>query len=618
MLCVTNIGKSPQNKMSDIPIGIDLGTTFSCIAAYRKGRAEIIPDQNGDRLIPSIVFFDPQTGAVHVGKTADKLSPKCPRNCLKDSKRIIGRKFDDEFISRYHRQKNIQFSLVRGVDDKAVYQLDVKYETVTKTPEEVSAEILKYLKRMASDYLGRGVTEVVVSIPAYFSNGQRKATKKAVELAGLKLLKFITEPSAGALHYVQDKNVATKLLVFDWGGGTLDVSLVEVKNKIFEVKSVYGDTLCGGRNIDERLFDHFYRPVDKDRFARRLQQACEDLKKQLSSLDEFSTVIECYDGFNDFELSLTKSKFEKLTEDIFQNAIDIVEYGLDDAGWKKSEVKEIVLVGGSTRIPKIRNMLDNLFRKKILKTDLNPDEAVAIGACLQAAMLKNEFASAEKYKLTEVTPLSLGVGVHKDLMSTIIRRNTSLPAKFAKCFITSENNQETCSFTIYEGERKNTKYNNVLGDLILEGLPLKRSGDVKMEVTFFLDEDGILTVTASENSTGKFNKIVVTLGEFRISERKMKVSVAEAAKHKSVDDVFEQFQLTRNKLQEKCQHILYDLDRISNESDRNLVEEKCEMFLDYSENLDFIESEELESHFSTFYTAVSHILNVNQLQQLNY
>ncbi|KAG5868447.1 hypothetical protein JTB14_032563 [Gonioctena quinquepunctata] len=385
-----------ENKMSEVSIGIDLGTTFSCVAVYRRGRSEVIPDQNGDRLIPSIVYFDPDSGMVHVGKNADKLSPKCPRNCLKDSKRILGRKIDDEYISRYRRRKDIQFSLVRGENDMAVFQLVIHGQCVTKAPEEVSAEILKYLKNMAVAYLGEDVEEAVVSIPAYFSNAQRKATKRAAEIAGLQLSKFITEPSAGALHYKQDKNTDSKLLVFDWGGGTLDVSLIQVKNKMFEVKSVYGDTLLGGRDVDQKLFEHFYKPVD-EKFNRRLQRKCEDLKKQLSTLDEFTVTIECYDGTNDMELYLTKKNL-KPSMGLFQKAIDIVDYGLSDAGWKKSDVSEVVLVGGSTRMPKIRDLLQTFFGKSKIKTDLNPDEAVAIGACLQAAMLKNELQMPSSIK----------------------------------------------------------------------------------------------------------------------------------------------------------------------------------------------------------------------------
>ncbi|KAG5863212.1 hypothetical protein JTB14_028211 [Gonioctena quinquepunctata] len=605
-------------KMNEVVVGIDLGTTFSCVAVYKGGKPEVIPDRNGDRLIPSIVYFEPETGDVLVGRIADEKSPECPENCLKDSKRILGRKFDDEFIAKYRKQKDTQFSIVRGDNDNAMFQLRIRSEFIRKTPEEVSAEILKYLKTTATEYLGKYVKEAVISIPAYFSNAQRKATKKAADLAGLKLLKFITEPCAGALHYKQGKIRDSKLLVFDWGGGTLDVSLIQVKNKIFEVKSVYGDTLLGGRNIDHVIFDYFHRPIDSisKKFIRRLQRKCEKLKRDLSTLSQSTIYLECYDGANDLKLSLTRNEFVDLTEDIFQRAINIVEYGIADTGWKISQVYEVILVGGSTRIPKIRNLLERVFGKEKLKTDLNPDEAVALGACIQAAMLKDEFADAEKFKITEVTPLSLGLG--HTLMTTVIERNTSLPTKSSVRRQTRHNNQESVVFQIYEGERKNTIYNNKLGELRLTGLPHDRAGDVEFSVTFNLDEDGILTVTAIELSTGNRNKLVVTLGEFRLSERKVKLSVEDAAKHKYEDDVFEAYETVRTELVRKCNHILYDLTKIPTESDRFIVRKKCQKFLDFSENLDFTEIVELEKKFKSCYESISPILKENSMHELTY
>ncbi|KAG5868443.1 hypothetical protein JTB14_032559 [Gonioctena quinquepunctata] len=532
-----------------------------------------------------------------------------------NSKRILGRKIDDEYISRYRRQKDIQFSLERGENDNAVFQLIIQDQLVTKAPEEVSAEILKYLKEMAVSFLGKEVKEAVISIPAYFSNAQRKATKRAAEIAGLKLSKFITEASAGALHYIQDKNTDSKLLVFDWGGGTLDVSLIQVKNKIFEVKSVYGDTLLGGRDFDRKLFDHFYKPVDL-KFNRRLLHKCEDLKKQLSTLDEFTVTIECHDGANDLELQLTSREFDNLTDELFQKAIDIVEYGLSDAGWKKSDVNEVVLVGGSTRMPKIQSLLHNLFGKSKFQTDFNPDEAVAIGAGLQAAMLKTEFANAEQYKITEVASLSLGVGISDHLMSTIITRNTSLPAESSESFITSENDQSAVTFKIFEGERKNTTYNNELGVLSLTGISRRRAGNVQIHVTFHLDEDGILTVTATETSTGNSNQLRVTLGEFRLSQRKIKLSVQQAAISKYEDDTFETFILNRDVMKRKCKHILYDLSEITSDSHKTAVREKCHFFLNCAAKLKFSESVELEKNFKSLLEFVTPILNEYGLQEL--
>ncbi|KAG5883021.1 hypothetical protein JTB14_020126 [Gonioctena quinquepunctata] len=577
--------------MNKVAVGIDLGTTFSCVAVYRDGKTEVIPDRNGDRLIPSIVYFEPETGNVLVGKIADEKSPRCPENCLRDSKRILGRKFDDEFITRYSKLKDTQFSMVRGDGDEAMFQLKIQDEYVRKAPEDVSAEILKYLKTTASEYLGKDVEEAVISIPAYFSNAQRKATKKAAELAGLKLLKFITEPSAGALHYKQKKNADSKLLVFDWRGG---------------------------RNIDHVLFDHFYRPVDRNskKFTRRLQHKCEQLKRDLSILRESTIYLECYDGANDLELSVTRDEFEDLAKDIFQRAIDIVEHGIADTGWKISQVYEVILVGGSTRIPKIRNLLEMLFGKEKLRTDLNPDEAVALGACIRAAMLEKEFKNTEKFKITEVTPLSLGLGGNGNLMVTVIKRNTSLPTTSSVSRVTINNDQESVSFEIFEGERRNTNNNNKLGTLVLRGLPCKRAGDVEFSVTFNLDEDGILTVTAIEKSSGNHNKLVVTLGEFRLSKRKVKLCVKEAAKHKYEDDVFGEYISVRDKFRKQCNRILYDLTKIPSESDRTFVQKQCQEFLDFSENLDFIEIVKLEKKFSSCNESMSHILDKHHMKAL--
>ncbi|KAG5883023.1 hypothetical protein JTB14_020128 [Gonioctena quinquepunctata] len=376
-----------MKKMNEVAVGIDLGTTFSCVAVYRGSKTEVIPDRNGDRLIPSIVYFEPETG-----------------NVLVDSKRILGRKFDDEFIARYCEQQDTQFSIVRGNEDEAVFQLKIQDKYVRKTPEEVSAEILKYLKTTASEYLGKDVKEAVISIPAYFSNAQKKATKRAADLAGIQLLKFITEPSAGALHYKQGKNTC--------------------------------------------------RPVDRNskKFTRRLQHNCEKLKRDLPNLKESTVYLECYDGANDLELSLTRDECEDLTKDIFQRAVDIVEYGIADTGWKISQVYEVILVGGSTRIPKISNLLERLFGREKLRTDLNPDEVVALGACIQAAMLKKEFTNAEKFKITEVTPLSLGLGGDGNLMTNSKR---ILGRKFDDEFIARYSQQKDTQFSIVRGDDDN-------------------------------------------------------------------------------------------------------------------------------------------------------------------
>ncbi|XP_018563995.1 heat shock 70 kDa protein [Anoplophora glabripennis] len=614
--------------MSNAPaIGIDLGTTFSCASVYRRGRPELIPNAEGDRLTPSIVYFNPRTGVPSVGQIADELLTQCPKNGLLDAKRIIGRKYDDEFISRYTNSNEIHFSLVRGNDDQAAFEIEVSGETVIKKPEEVSAEVLKYLRRTACEYLGEDITKAVISVPAYFSNAQRKATKAAAELAGLTVLKLITEPTAAAVHYVSDKlRTNSNVLVFDFGGGTLDVSLIKVNRNVFEVRAVYGDTLLGGRNFDEALFEHFYKDfldMNNDNFAgkkfrRRLSCMCANLKKKLSTNEEFTLFLDRYDGNSDLSIFMKRAKFEEINECIFQRALDVVKLCLEDSDLKKSDIDEVILVGGSTRIPKIRESLNDYFGSEKIKTDLNPDEAVAAGASIHAAFLLGDCQNLEKYRVTEVTPMSLGVNETGNLMNFCIPKNSRLPIEVSSNLVTSFNNQSIITFSIYEGERKNTIYNNKLGEFSITNIPKKRAGDVEFSVHFHLDEDGILTITAREKSTGRNNKLVVTMGQFRLSERKIKLSLEDARKHKIQDDVFENFVRCKQRLDKQCRHVLYDIEKISSESDKVFVKERCEGFLRDVNTLDFTEIEKLEAKFAVFNNSVSNILMKNCMLSLNY
>lgn len=612
--------------MSSVPaIGIDLGTTFSCASVYRRGRPELIPNAEGDRLTPSIVYFNPKTGVASVGQIADELLPQCPKNGLLDAKRIIGRKYDDEFISRYTNANEVHFTLVRGNDEQAAFEIEVSGKTIIKKPEEVSAEVLNYLKNSASDYLGENVTKAVISVPAYFSNAQRKATKTAAELAGLTVLKLITEPTAAAIHYVSDKSrTNSNVLVFDFGGGTLDVSLIKMNRNVFEVKAVYGDTLLGGRNFDEILFEHFYKDFllgnnhgfASKKFKRRLSTMCANLKKKLSTNDEFTLYLDRYDGNSDLSISMTKADFEEINENIFQRTMDVVQLCLEDSGLAKSDINEVILVGGSTRIPKIRQMLNDYFGAEKIKTDLNPDEAVAAGASIHAAFLLGDSQNLEKYRVTEVTPMSLGIHETGNLMNFVIPKNSRLPNESSRNLVTSFNDQSSIIFSIYEGERRNTIFNNKLGEFSILNLPKKRAGDVEFSVHFNLDEDGILTVTAKENSTGKTNKLVVTMGQFRLSERKIKSSLEDAKKHKIEDEVFEKFTRCKQRLDKQCRHVLYDIHKISSPSDRDFVKERCQQFLRDADTLDFTEIEALEAKFAVYNNSVSDILQKNLLLSL--
>ncbi|XP_018564739.1 heat shock 70 kDa protein-like [Anoplophora glabripennis] len=620
------LGKYSTNKMSNAPaIGIDLGTTFSCVSVYRNERAELIANTEGDRLTPSIVYFDPKNGEVYVGRIADESSPNCPSNCLLDAKRFIGRQYDDDFVLKYIKSKQKCFSLVPAPDGQVAFEIEISNKKIIKKPEEVSAEVLKYLKKTACNYLGENVTKAVISVPAYFSNAQRKATKQAAELAGLSILKLVTEPTAAAIHYVSDKHrINSNILVFDFGGGTLDVSLIKVTNNVFEVKSVYGDTLLGGRDFDNILFTHFYKKICKndretfktDRFKRKLQNICANLKKNLSVKEEFTCLMDKYDGNSDVHISMTRTKFEKLCNSTFRRITKVLKLSLEDSGLSESDISEIVLVGGSTRIPKIKDILASCFGPNKIKTDLNPDEAVAAGASIQAALLLRDHVELEKYKVTEVTPMSLGIEVFGNRMCFLIPRNSPLPSGKVQEIITCSNHQNSIVFCIYEGERKNISYNNKLGEFTVMGLPKKRAGDVKLSVDFYLDEDGILDVRATEMSTGKSNRLVVTMDQFRLSDRKIKFSLEDAKKHKIEDDVFEEFMIYKGEVREHCLHVLYDVKKISSKIDRNFVKESCERFLTNLELVDFTEIEKLEAMFAVYNNSISGILQRNLMLEL--
>lgn len=535
-----------------------------------------------------------------------------------DIKRIIGRKYDDESLLKYKDNTLTNFTIVRGENDLAAFQIIIDEKKVIISPEEASSEILKYLKANASSYLKETVSEAVISIPAYFSNAQRKATKKAAELAGLIVLKLVTEPTAGAIHYIRNKNINAKLLVFDWGGGTLDISLIQVNNKIFEVKAVYGDTLLGGRNIDDILFKYFYVPVSyfPFRYIRRLLHECIVLKEQLSIRNEVTKIMEYVDYGKDLALSMTRDQFETLTDHIFQQILNIIEVGLYDAGWNKDYIDTILLVGGSSRIPKVSKILESFFNIDKLKTDLNPDEAVACGASIQAALLKDKSQLLEKYHITEVTPLSLGLGSKGNLFFKYIERNSRLPVSKTRTVTTTFNNQQDITLEVYEGERKNCIYNNKLGAFTIKDLPPRRTGGVTITVKFNLDEDGILTVTATEEKNiTKTNTLVVVMGEFRLNDHKVAISIKEAQKLKYEDDVFEQFVKEKLTIEEKCHHILYDINKIS-QTQREFVNKQCNQFLNEIEKLEFTDIEDLKGMFKVMYDSIADILKKSKMLEL--
>ncbi|XP_028146727.1 heat shock 70 kDa protein-like [Diabrotica virgifera virgifera] len=612
------MSKGFKAVFDDLPIGIDLGTTFSCIAVYRKGKTEVIPDKNGERLVPSVVFYDPENkDRILVGKAAEKEGPRHIENCIRDSKRIIGRKFDDCFVQEYISRKDVQYKLEKGLHDKAVFKVNINKEIILKTPEEVSAEILKHLKEMAEYFLGRKVFKVVISVPANFTNAQRKATKNAVDLAGLSLIRFISEPSAAGIHYIGKKHLQGNIMVFDWGGGTLDVSFVKVQNKIFEVQAVYGDISLGGRDFDNQLFQHFHKKhVEKERSINRLREACIELKKQLS-IDEIATVfVGGYDNSEDYEITLTKIEFENLNKNLLDRAMNVIITALDQACFKMTEIKGVVLVGGTTRIPKIKEMIKQFFDNMDPTTDLNPDEAVVAGASLQAFRYKFDQGDVESFTMSEVTPLSLGVDTSKNLMMVFIPRNSTLPITVTKNLITSCNNQTEMLIPIFEGERLNCLYNNKLGKFVLTDLSPKKAGKVKVTVSFHLDEDGILTVSATECSSGIEKKLVVLMEEFRLSNRKVTMCIEDSEKMKEEDEIFEEFARTNIKFKRFFNHVLYDINKITSIEEQNMVKQLCNSFLKDILNLNFHEVSKLKDLFVALTKRIKHILIKHDFDEL--
>jgi heat shock protein 1/8 len=444
-----------------------------------------------------------------------------------DAKRLIGRKFNDAEVQA--DLKHFPFKVV-DKDSKPVIQVEFKGDTKIFTPEEISSMILTKMKETAESYLGGNVENAVVTVPAYFNDSQRQATKDAGMIAGLNVLRIINEPTAAAIAYGLDKDKKItgerNVLIFDLGGGTFDVSLLTIEEGIFEVKSTAGDTHLGGEDFDNRLVNHFVqefkRKYKKDltsnaRALRRLRTACERAKRTLSSSAQTSVEIDSlYEGV-DFYTSITRARFEELCQDLFRSTLDPVERVLRDAKIDKSSVHEIVLVGGSTRIPKIQKLVSDYFNGKELNKSINPDEAVAYGAAVQAAILTGDTSSkTQEILLLDVSPLSLGIETAGGVMTPLIKRNTTIPTKKSEVFSTYSENQPGVLIQVYEGERARTKDNNLLGKFELTGIPPAPRGVPQIEVTFDIDANGILNVSAVEKGTGKTNRITITNGKHQI------------------------------------------------------------------------------------------------------